>query len=83
MERRDDAPLPRVEFDQVRGAPKAPLSNASQSESNWRGELLPPCIFEKGRYTSACLVWAEPGLSKRAATRPPAWSGLSQDFSEE
>ena len=47
MERRDDAPLPRVEFDQVRGAPKAPLSNASQSESNWRGELLPPRIYSK------------------------------------
>ena len=65
MERRDDAPLPRVEFDQVRGAPKAPLSNASQSESNWRGELLPPYIFEKGRYMIACLVRAEPGLSEK------------------
>ena len=47
---------------QVRGAPKAPLSMASQSESNWRGELLPPYIFEKGRCMIACLVRAEPGL---------------------
>lgn len=26
----------------VRGAPKAPLSHTSQSESSWREELLPP-----------------------------------------